>query len=131
MDEQFGRLRRPFRLGPDAVPPEAPPRQAPVPGGRELGVRVQDLGETLRDQLSLKENEGVLVTEVKPASVAEKAGLKEHDILVKLEGKAVTDRWQFRADILAALGKPEFELELLRGGKRQTIKVKTSVRKDE
>lgn len=131
MEEQFGRLRRPFRPpGPDAVPPEAP-RQAPVPGGRELGIRVQELGETLRDQLSLKENEGVLVTEVKPGSVAEKSGLKEHDILLKLEGKAVTDRWQFRADVLAALGKPEFDLELLRAGKRQTVKVKTSVKKDE
>jgi serine protease Do len=89
------------------------------------------VGETLRDQLGLRENEGVLVTEVKPGTVAEKAGVKEHDILLKLEGKAVTDRWQFRADILTALGKPEFEVELLRGGKRQTVKVKTSVKKDE
>jgi hypothetical protein len=78
MDEQFGRLRRPFRFpGPDQVPPEAP-RQTPVPGGRELGVRVQEVGETLRDQLSLKENEGVLVTEVKPGSVAEKSGQGGH-----------------------------------------------------
>jgi hypothetical protein len=129
-DEQFGRLRRPFRFPKDPAPDEAP-RQAPVPGGRELGVRVQEVGETLRDQLSLKENEGVLVTEVKAGSVAEKAGLKEHDILLKLDGKAVTDRWQFRSDILVALGKPEFELEILRSGKRETLKVKTAAKKDE
>jgi serine protease Do len=92
---------------------------------------VQEVGETLRDQLGLRENEGVIVTEVKTGTIAEKAGLKEHDILLKLEGKAVTDRWQFRADILTALGKPEFDLELLRAGKKQTVKVKTSVRKDE
>lgn len=121
LEEQLGRLRRPVR----------PPPQAPVPGGREFGVKVQDVGDTLRDQLSLKENEGALVTEVKPGSIAEKAGVKEHDILLKLEGKAVTDRWQFRADVLTSLGKPEFELELLRSGKRETLKVKTSVRKEE
>ena len=130
MDEQLGRLRRPFRFPKESDPSEAP-RQTPVPGGRELGVRVQEVGETLRDQLSLKENEGVIVTEVKAGSVAEKAGLKEHDILLKLEGKTVTDRWQFRADVLAALGKPEFELQILRAGKRETVKVKTSVKKDE
>jgi hypothetical protein len=131
LEEQLGRLKRPFRQQPPVPGQEAPPRQAPIPGGRELGVKVQEVGETLRDQLGLKENEGVLVTEVKPGSIADRAGLKEHDILVKLEGKPVTDRWQFRADILTALGKPEFDVELLRAGKRQTMKVKTSAKKDE
>jgi hypothetical protein len=131
LEEQLGRMRRPFRQLPQGPRPEEAPRQAPVPGGRELGVKVQEVGETLRDQLALKENEGVLVTEVKAGSIAEKAGLKEHDILVKLEGKTVTDRWQFRADVLTSLGKPEFEVELLRAGKRETVKVKTAARKDE
>ena len=132
LEEQLGRLRRPFRFpAPDQPPLDPAPRQAPVPGGRELGVKVQDVGETLRDQLSLKANEGVMVTEVKPGSLAEKAGLKEHDILLKLEGKAVTDRWQFRADVLGALGKPEFEVELMRGGKREKVQVRTGVKKDE
>jgi hypothetical protein len=131
LDEQLGRLRRPFRFPRDPNPDDRAPRQAPVPGGRELGVRVQEVGETLRDQLSLKENEGVIVTEVRPGSLAEKAGLKEHDILLKLDGKAVTDRWQFRAEILSALGKPEFELEILRSGKRDSVKVKTGAKKDE
>lgn len=130
MEEQselLGRLRRPLKPG----APEAPPRQSPQPGGREFGVRIETVSEILRDQLSLKENEGVLVAEVKPGSIAEKAGLKEHDILLKLEGKTVADRFQFRADILTSIGKPEFDLELLRAGKRETVKVKTGARKDE
>jgi hypothetical protein len=131
MEEQgelLEKLRRPLR----APGPETPPRQAPVPpGGRELGIRVETVSETLRDQLSLKENEGVLVAEVKPGSLAERSGLKEHDILLKLEGKTITDRWQFRAEVLAAMGKPEFGIEVLRAGKREAVKVKTSARKDE
>lgn len=131
MEEQrelLGKLGRPLK-GPAQ---DTPPKQSIVPpGGREFGVRVETVSETLRDQLSLKDNEGVLVAEVKAGSLAEKAGLKEHDILVKLEGKPVTDRWQFRAEVLGALGKPEFDLELLRAGKRETVKVKTAVRKEE
>lgn len=131
LEEELNRARRPFRrLDPPMVPDPAP-RQAPIPAGRELGVKVQDVGETLRDQLSLKENEGVLVTEVKPGSAAEKAGLQEHDILLKLESKAVTDRWQFRADVLSAMGRPQFDLEILRAGKKSTVTVKPAVRKDE
>lgn len=133
LEEELNRLkdlRRQFRFpGDDSAPPETPPGQSPVPGGRELGVKVQDVGDTLRDQLSLPEDEGVLVTEVKPGSVAERSGIKEHDILLKLEGSRISDRWQFRADILAALGKPAFDLEIVRGGKRETVRVKTSVHK--
>jgi hypothetical protein len=125
--ELFGRLRRP----PRQQAPDTPPHQAPIPGGRELGVRVETVSETLRDQLSLKENEGVIVSEVRPGSIAEKSGLKEHDILLSLEGKPIQDRWQFRADVLTSLGKPEFDVEVLRSGKRQTVKVRTSARKDE
>ncbi|HLY11320.1 MAG TPA: PDZ domain-containing protein [Planctomycetota bacterium] len=125
--ELFGRLRR----SPKPQTPDSPPHQTPVPGGRELGVRVDPVSETLRDQLSLKENEGVLVSEVKPGSLAEKSGLKEHDLLLKLEGRPIGDRWQFRADVLTALGKPEFAVELLRAGKKQTLTIKTSARKDE
>ncbi len=125
--ELLGRLRRP----PRQQGPETPPLQAPVPGGRELGVRVDPVGQTLRDQLSLKEGEGVMVSEVKPGSIAEKSGLKEHDILLTLEGKPISDRGQFRADVLGSLGKPQFEVEIVRGGKKQTLTVKTSARKDE
>lgn len=109
--------------------PEAPP--APPPAGKEFGVKIDTVGETLRDQLSLKEGEGVLVGEVKPGSVAEKSGLKQHDIILKLDGRAVGDKWEFRKDVLKALEKPEFEVEILRGGKKETLKAKTGARKED
>jgi len=131
--ERMEELRRLFRR-PGVEP--APPAPAPVPGprepgGREFGISLESVGETLRDQLSLKEGEGVMVTEVKPDSAAAKAGLQKHDIILKLDGKAVADKWQFRRDVLAALAKPEFELDIVRGGKRETIKAKTGVKKEE
>jgi hypothetical protein len=134
MEEQrkrFEELRKrfaPFRGGEPA--PEAPRGEAPAPG-REFGIRADSVSDTLRDQLSLKEGEGVVVGELKEGSLAEKSGLKRHDIILKVDGREVTGKWQFRRDLHEALAKPEFELEVLRGGKRETLKVKSGEKKEE
>ena len=56
--------------------------------------------------------------------MAERTGIRKFDLFLKVDGKAVSDKWQFRTDVLDALGKPGFELELIRAGKRETLKVK-------
>ncbi len=128
MDEQrkvFEELRRKFRAPGDSDPaPPVPPAPVPAPAGREMGIRIDTVGETLREQLSLKEGEGVVITEVKPGTPAEKAGLRAHDVILKLGGKPVTDKWEFRKDVQEALARPEFELEVVRGGRRETVKIK-------
>jgi S1-C subfamily serine protease len=63
--------------------------------------------------------------------VAEKAGIQQHDIILKLDGKAVGDKWEFRKDVLRALEKGDFDVEILRSGKRQTLKAKPAGKKDE
>jgi len=131
---RYDDLRKEFQKRfPDPNPnaPAPPAAPAPMPGGREFGVKIDGVGETLRDQLSLREGEGVLVGEVKPGSVAEKSGLKQHDIILKLDGQAVGDKWVFRKDVLKALEKPEFEVEVLRGGKSVTLKAKSGVKKED
>ena len=97
---------------------------APRPAdGREFGVKVTDVSETLRAQLDLKEGVGVQIDLVKPGSLAEKAGLKKHDIVVTMNGKTVTDRWEFRQEVRGAVEKG-FKLEVIRGGKKQELEVK-------
>lgn len=96
----------------------------PVPDGRRFGIRVDRVGETLRDQLGLAEGEGVLVTEVTPRSIAERAGVRKFDVCVKLDSKAVADKWRFRTDILDALDREEFVLDVIHGGKRRALTVK-------
>lgn len=126
--KMFEEFRRRFRsadpVPPPAPAPPAPPAPAPAPPGKEFGIKVDSVGETLRDQLSLTEGEGVSVGELKPGSVAEKAGIQKHDIILKIDGKAVTDKWQFRSDVSDAMKKPGFELEVIRSGKRATLKVR-------
>ncbi len=136
LDEELEKLLEDLTQGmrkrvPFLKPAPGVPAPAPVPSGKEFGVKIESVGETLRDQLSLKDGEGVLVGEVKPGSVAEKSGVKQHDIILKLDGKAVADKWEFRKDLLKALDKPEFDVEILRGGKKETLKARTGVKKDE
>jgi hypothetical protein len=104
------------------------PQEAPTPGraesGGEFGIRVESVSEALAAQLDLKAGEGAHVTEVKPGSLAEKAGLRQHDVVLKLNGAAVADKWEFRRSLKELLGQG-FELEILRAGKKQTVPVKT------
>jgi len=104
---------------------ESPEKRPPVPseGGGEFGIKIEPVNETLAAQLELKEGEGVQVAEVKAGSRAEKSGLKKHDVLVKMNGRSITDKWEFRRDVRASLEKG-FELEYFRSGKRESVKVK-------
>ncbi|MBI2932380.1 MAG: PDZ domain-containing protein [Planctomycetes bacterium] len=104
------------------LPGERQERSTPTQG-REFGLKIEPVGETLAAQFDLAEGEGVQVAEVKPGSRAEKAGLKKHDVIVKFDGKAITDKWEFRKQVRETLARG-FELEVIRGGKRETVQVK-------
>ena len=54
-----------------------------------LGVRVTDISEDLGDYFGVKGREGVLVIDVVDDSPAEYAGLKEGDVILKVDGKEI------------------------------------------
>ena len=84
----------------------------------------------LRKKLNLPEKQGLDVEEVVPKSPAEKAGLKQGDILVRAGRKPI----ESVADLAAAVQKSEgkaISLELLRDGKPQTVKVAPEKRQTE
>jgi membrane-associated protease RseP (regulator of RpoE activity) len=78
----------------------------------------------LRAQVDLPENEGLLVQQIVPNSPASKAGLKQYDILVKANDKALHEM-QDLVDQVAAEGpkKGEIKLDVLRRGKHETVTV--------
>ena len=55
-----------------------------------VGVFIQEINQELADSLGLKTPEGALVTKTEKDSPAEKAGLRERDVILALNGKKVT-----------------------------------------
>lgn len=76
----------------------------------------------LRTHLQLAEDMGVVVEEVVPDSPAAKAGLRQHDIILRANGEAVTDMSVLQEMIADGEGKP-IDLTLIRLGKEQKLTV--------
>ena len=81
------------------TPAEAPPKRAPLKrapakpaaGAKAyLGVHLEGISASLATHLKLSAGEGVLVERSLPGSPAYAAGLRKHDVILKVAGKAVT-----------------------------------------
>ena len=115
--------------------------QAPNPGARDalrgwldsrqptekaawIGISVSPAPAVLRHQLKLHEGTGLVVDFVQPKSPAEEAGVKQYDLMDKLDDQLLINAEQFA--VLVRTFKPgeEVKLSLFREGKRQTIQVK-------
>jgi beta-lactamase regulating signal transducer with metallopeptidase domain len=87
-----------------------------------LGVHAQKPNPALADQLSLPENQGVLIEEVRPDSPAAKAGIKVHDILLEFNGKPVpNDIQKLRQMVDEVKADSKVDAVVLRKGKKETI----------
>jgi len=100
-----------------------------APSGPRLGVMLAPLSEALAEQLGLDAGSGALIDDVEGGSLAEKSGLKQHDVLLKVDGKDVSGADSVRGTVREALKKKEFNVEILRHGKKQTIKVQSPEQK--
>jgi Do/DeqQ family serine protease len=83
--------------------------------GALSGVGLQDLDAQLRQQLGIpnKVSGGVVVTEVDPSSRAARSGLREGDVIVTVNGKAVRSTSDLRA---MGIDKGKALLRVWRGG---------------
>ncbi len=99
------------------------PGFAGMANNARLGVRVDPPSDALAEQLDLPKGQGLVVRDVLPESAAAKAGLKRNDVLVELNGKAVSNRIDELTRIVADI-KPDAAVELvvMRKGKKETIK---------
>ncbi|QEH33100.1 Periplasmic pH-dependent serine endoprotease DegQ precursor [Aquisphaera giovannonii] len=89
-----------------------------------IGVQMAPLTPVLARQLGLDPTtKGILVSEVKEGSPADKAGLKQGDVIVGFAGDKITSMPSFRLKVATSpLGKG-YEIEYFRDGKRQTATI--------
>ncbi len=95
-------------------------------GGKQLGINGEELDEKGRAGAKLEEGVGgYLLTSIVEGSVAAKAGIKEGDIIVGFGGKplpATGTLTELRKRIRAAKDGEEVDVEIVRGGEKQTVK---------
>lgn len=88
-----------------------------------LGVAIQDVDENLAKSFNLKKAGGILVSEVTKDSPADKAGLKQGDVLIKLNGTVLEDVNDLRNRVALIIPKTRADLEIIRDGKSKNIEV--------
>jgi serine protease Do len=98
-------------------------------GGSYLGVDTRDVTSDRLGALNLKEEKGVEVTMVDQDAPAGKAGLKEHDVILNLNGAEVESVEQLRRMIREIPPGRVASLGISRNGQPLTIKVQLADRK--
>lgn len=89
-----------------------------------IGLSGGEVSVELRTHLGLKDG-GVIVREIAPGSPAEKAGLQQHDILLRANGRPVTDLKVLVEEVaLVGPSRGQVTLDLVRAGKQETLWVK-------
>ncbi len=88
-----------------------------------LGVAIQDVDENLAKSFGLDEARGILVSEVQKDSPASKAGLKQGDVIIKLNDIELEGVNDLRNRIALIVPETKADIEVIRDGKNQKIGV--------
>lgn len=81
-----------------------------------LGVNIQNISDDTAKALELKDTAGVLVSNVRAGSSAEKAGVKRGDIITAINGEKIEDSNVLRNKIAGTLPGSEIKLTVTREG---------------
>ena len=87
----------------------------------KLGVTIQNLTADLASSMKLPDANGALVSNVEPDSAAARAGLRQGDVIVAVDGEKLADNNALRNRIAATKPGSKVAVEVLRDGKTQTL----------
>jgi serine protease Do len=88
-----------------------------------MGVTVNDLPQTIADELELPVRSGVFIAGVKPGKPAAKAGLEIGDVLIKIDGQRVATPNDLRMIVEQLPIDQAHMLEIIRGGERLELPI--------
>jgi serine protease Do len=91
----------------------------------DLGITVQTLTPELARKAGVGEEEGVIVTEVEPGSMAARVGIRTGDVIVAVGGSPITDVSDFRASIREHDLAQGIRMQLMREGMRRFVFIKS------
>jgi serine protease Do len=88
-----------------------------------LGIGAEDLSGQLGAYFGAPDNAGVLVREVRPATPAEKAGLKAGDVIIQVEGKPIRSLAELREQLRGNSDQKTVSLGILRKGSEMRVAI--------
>ena len=86
-----------------------------------LGVRVQNLTDDLAEGMGVPGANGALVADVTDGGPADKAGIKNGDVIVAFDGKPVPDSRALPREVADTAAGKAVNVDILRGGKKMTL----------
>ncbi len=92
--------------------------------GAFLGVAASPATPALREQLKLAKGMGLVVEFVEKGSPAEAAGLKQHDVITKLDDQRLVNAEQFAVLVRSHKPGDEIGLTIVRGGETSALRAK-------
>jgi Do/DeqQ family serine protease len=89
-----------------------------------LGVNIQSITSDTAKAIGLPDTSGALVSNVRPGSAADKAGIKRNDVIRAFNGEKIDDSNSLRNKVAGTLPGTEVKLTVLRDGKEIEVNVK-------
>ncbi len=88
-----------------------------------LGVRIQNVDDSIAESLKLGKARGALVAVVDEKGPGKPAGMKAGDVILKFDGKDVTESRDLPKLVAATPVGKQVDVLVMRDGKEQTLKV--------
>ena len=88
-----------------------------------LGVNIQNVTEELAKSLDLEQRSGVIVSNVRQGSAADKAGMKRNDLILAINGEKIEDSNTLRNKVAGTIPGVTIKLTVLRDGKEVALDV--------
>jgi len=86
-----------------------------------LGILPQDLDRGLARQFGAPDQNGALVSDVMPGTPAEKAGIKQGDVIVEINGKKINDRRHLQLTVSQLAPGTKVNVKALRRGTEKSF----------
>ncbi|HTP65155.1 MAG TPA: DegQ family serine endoprotease [Geobacteraceae bacterium] len=86
-----------------------------------LGVSIQPVTEDIARSFGLSKGQGALISDIMAGSPAEKAGLRQGDIILRFAGKEIRDPHQLQRVVADTPVGQKAEVEIFRDGKTQRL----------
>ncbi len=90
-----------------------------------------EVDRTMAKALGLNNARGIIVAKVEEGGPSDKAGLKEQDVIVSIDGEQITNWNMFRSKIAGMKPNEKVELDIIRDGKERTLTVTLGERNEE